>query len=327
MTAEKQRLIEDRDKVKTGGNGVPTWPSANGELCARIIAPMAMPGIIFHTTWRAAKHIAGAKKVLPEFPMKINCYALRFLCGIKRSHSERTILRINKPRRQPRGRCERDLLLPRLHPTHSYMRMLYKYPQNEYPYAHLVEESKRRGKHDREFELTDTNIFANNRYFDVAIEYAKADVSDMLMRITVTNRGPEAAAIELLPTLWFRNTWAWGYDATRPEIYLDDKGIMKASHKQLGSYYFYCEGKHEALFCENDTNTWRLHQHFQPGTFKDGINDYIIFNYPAAINKVNKGTKAAYRIDLNLKAGESKSIRLRLVSRFHQNHFNSSIRF
>jgi len=322
MTAEKQRLIEDRDKVKNWRQWGPylaerQWGtvredySANGDAWNYISHDMARSKAY---RW-GEEGIAGISD-----ENQLLCLALSLWNKKDPILKERFFGLTN-----PEGNHGEDVKEIYYYldstPTHSYMRMLYKYPQSEYPYAHLVEESKRRGKHDREFELTDTNIFANNRYFDVAIEYAKADVSDMLMRITVTNRGPEAAAIELLPTLWFRNTWAWGYDATRPEIYLDDKGIMKASHKQLGSYYFYCEGKHEALFCENDTNTWRLHQHFQPGTFKDGINDYIIFNYPAAINKVNKGTKAAYRIDLNLKAGESKSIRLRLVSRFHQKPF------
>lgn len=322
MTAEKQRLIEDRDKVKNWRQWGPylaerQWGtvredySANGDAWNYISHDMARSKAY---RW-GEEGIAGISD-----ENQLLCLALSLWNKKDPILKERFFGLTN-----PEGNHGEDVKEIYYYldstPTHSYMRMLYKYPQSEYPYAHLVEESKRRGKHDREFELTDTNIFANNRYFDVAIEYAKADVSDMLMRISVTNRGPEAAAIELLPTLWFRNTWAWGYDATRPEIYLDDKGIMKASHKQLGSYYFYCEGKHEALFCENDTNTWRLHQHFQPGTFKDGINDYIIFNYPAAINKVNKGTKAAYRIDLNLKAGESKSIRLRLVSRFHQKPF------
>lgn len=322
MTAEKQRLIEDRDKVKNWRQWGPylaerQWGtvredySANGDAWNYISHDMARSKAY---RW-GEEGIAGISD-----ENQLLCLALSLWNKKDPILKERFFGLTN-----PEGNHGEDVKEIYYYldstPTHSYMRMLYKYPQSEYPYSHLVEETKRRGKHDREFELTDTNIFADNRYFDVAIEYAKADVSDMLMRITVTNRGPEAAAIELLPTLWFRNTWAWGYDATRPEIYLDDKGIMKASHKQLGSYYFYCDAKHEALFCENDTNTWRLHQHFQPGTFKDGINDYIIFNYPAAINKVNKGTKAAYRIDLNLKAGESKSIRLRLVSCFHQKPF------
>jgi hypothetical protein len=163
-------------------------------------------------------------------------------------------------------------------PTHSYMRMLYKYPHQEYPYSLLVEENRKRSKQDREFELIDTGIFADNRYFDVEVTYAKADASDMLMQIRVTNRGAEAAALDVLPTLWFRNTWAWGTEGKIPELYQDDKGVIEVNHAQLGNYYLFCDDrKAEALFCENETNTWRLHQHYKEGSFKDGINDYIVF--------------------------------------------------
>ncbi|MBN8652451.1 MAG: glucosidase [Cytophagales bacterium] len=323
MTAEKQRLIEDRDKVKNWRQWGPylterQWGtvredySANGDAWNYISHDMARSKAY---RW-GEEGIAGISD-----DRQFLCLALALWNKKDPILKERFFGLTN-----PEGNHGEDVKELYYYldstPSHSYMRMLYKYPQREYPYAQLVEESKRRGKQDREFELIDTNIFAEDRYFDVAVEYIKADVSDILMQITVTNRGPEAAALELLPTLWFRNTWAWCGEENKPEIYLDDKGIMKASHKKLGSYYFCCEEKHEALFCENETNTWRLHQHFQPGTFKDGINDYIIFNYPAAVNKISKGTKAAYRIDLNVKSGESKVVRLRLASRFHQKPFH-----
>jgi hypothetical protein len=323
MTAEKQRLIEDRDKVKNWRQWGPylterQWGtvredySANGDAWNYISHDMARSKAY---RW-GEEGIAGISD-----DRQFLCLALALWNKKDPILKERFFGLTN-----PEGNHGEDVKELYYYldstPSHSYMRMLYKYPQREYPYAQLVEESKRRGKQDREFELIDTNIFAEDRYFDVAVEYIKADVSDILMQITVTNRGPEAAALELLPTLWFRNTWAWCGDENKPEIYLDDKGIMKASHKKLGSYYFCCEEKHEALFCENETNTWRLHQHFQPGTFKDGINDYIIFNYPAAVNKISKGTKAAYRIDINVKPGESKVVRLRLASRFHQKPFH-----
>ncbi len=322
MTAEKQRLIEDRDKVKNWRQWGPyladrQWGtvredySANGDAWNYITHDMARSKAY---RW-GEEGIAGISD-----DNQFLCLALALWNKQDPILKERFFGLTN-----PEGNHGEDVKELYYYldstPSHSYMRMLYKYPQREYPYTQLLEESKRRGKQHREFELTDTNIFADNRYFDVAVEYAKADVSDMLMQITVTNRGPESAALELLPTLWFRNTWAWGYDETKPEIYLDDKGKMKASHKKLGAYYFCCEGDHEALFCENDTNTWRLHQHFQAGTFKDGINDYVIFDYPNAINKIKKGTKAAYRIDLSLKAGESKIVRLRLGSQFYQKPF------
>ena len=202
-------------------------------------------------------------------------------------------------------------------PTHSYMRMLYKYPQAEFPYALLVEESRKRNKHQPEYELSDTGVLADNRYFDVQVEYAKHDVDDWLIQITVTNRAMEAAPIELLPTLWFRNTWAWGESATRPEIYLDDKSALKAHHPALGDYYLWCDQKCEALFCQNETNTLRLYQHPQAGTFKDGINDYVIFNDPGAINKIPKGTKASFRLNWTVPAGRSKVARLRLSHTYH----------
>ncbi|MBX2901379.1 MAG: glucosidase [Cyclobacteriaceae bacterium] len=323
MTAEKLRLIEDRDKVKNWRQWGPylterQWGtvredySANGDAWNYITHDMARSKAY---RW-GEEGIAGISD-----DNQLLCLALALWNKKDPILKERFFGLTN-----PEGNHGEDVKELYYYldstPSHSYMRMLYKYPQSEYPYAQLVEESKRRGKLDREFELIDTNIFAENRYFDVVVEYIKADVCDVLMQITVTNHGPEAAALELLPTLWFRNTWAWGGDDTKPEIYLDDKGIMKASHKKLGSYYFCCEGNHETLYCENETNTWRLHQHFQPGTFKDGINDYIIFNYPHAVNKISKGTKAAYRIDLNLRAGESKVVRLRLASRFHQKPFH-----
>lgn len=256
MTAEKQRLIEDRDKVKNWRQWGPylterQWGtvredySANGDAWNYISHDMARSKAY---RW-GEEGIAGISD-----DNQFLCLALALWNKKDPILKERFFGLTN-----PEGNHGEDVKELYYYldstPSHSYMRMLYKYPQREYPYAQLVEESKRRGKQDREFELIDTNIFAEDRYFDVAVEYIKADVSDILMQITVTNRGPEAAAIELLPTLWFRNTWAWGGDETKHEIYLDDKGVMKASHKKLGSYYFCCEEKHEALFCENETNT------------------------------------------------------------------------
>ena len=201
-------------------------------------------------------------------------------------------------------------------PTHSYMKMLYKYPQNEFPYAWLVEENKRRGKLDPEFELIDTGIFQDQKYFDVFIEYAKADEDDILIKITVENRSADEAKLSLLPTLWFRNTWAWGYESYKPELYLDENCVVKVSHRELGDSYLYFEEKAEVLFCENETNTGKLYNHHQNGTFKDGINDYIVFGNPGAINKIHKGTKAAIHFDLDIEAGKSKMICLRFANKF-----------
>jgi hypothetical protein len=201
-------------------------------------------------------------------------------------------------------------------PTHSYMKMLYKYPQRAFPYNELVHENRRRGKLDPEFELIDTGVFNDNRYFDVFIEYAKANTDDLLIRVTVHNRGPEEASVHVLPHVWYRNTWSWGYDNYKPEMYLDDDGYLKISHRELGSFYFMAEGNCTPLFCENETNTGRLYNSARVGTFKDGINDFLTLGKKDAINKIPKGTKAAFDFDLSIPAGGSYVIRLRLASQY-----------
>src|SRR5215831_5786009 len=143
-------------------------------------------------------------------------------------------------------------------PTHSYMRMLYKYPQHEFPYSWLLEENHRRTKKDPEFEIIDTGIFNDNRYFDVFVEYAKSSPEDILVNITVVNRGSEDAALQILPTVWFRNTWAWGYDNYKPLLSSSEKGIINIEHKTLRNYHLYCDHVNsgvqhqpELLFCDN----------------------------------------------------------------------------
>ena len=201
-------------------------------------------------------------------------------------------------------------------PTHSYMKMLYKYPQNEFPYSRLVKESKSRGKKDPEFELLDTGIFDTNEYFDVFIEYAKGDVDDLAIRITVHNRGAKEAALELLPQLWFRNTWSWGMDNYKPEMFLDEHHIIKVTHRDLDNFYLYLSGKQEVLFCENETNSRRLFNYGDPGVFKDGINDYIVNGDAKAIHSRKRGTKAAARYTLSIPPGRSEVIQLRLANRY-----------
>src|SRR2546429_260816 len=146
-------------------------------------------------------------------------------------------------------------------PTHSYLKILYKYPQREFPYAQLVEEnSRRKGDSGQpEFELLDTGMFDDDRYFDVFVEYAKAGPEEILMRVTVHNRGPEAATIHLLPQLWFRNTWSWKPDAKQPQLSLGKSSTISAKHAELGDYTLSCDGKPEILFCDNETNSRRLH--------------------------------------------------------------------
>lgn len=200
-------------------------------------------------------------------------------------------------------------------PTHSYMRMLYKYPQAEYPYANLVDENKRRGKLDPEYELIDTGIFEENRYWDVEIEYAKVDPEDILIRITVSNRGPDAATLHLLPTILFRNNWTWNDSDKHPQLYAA-KGVVELDEIYLGRRRLYCEGSPELLFTENESNTKRLWGVDNATPFvKDGINDYVVNGIKKAVNPKQRGTKASAHHVLTVKAGESQVIRLRLTDK------------
>jgi hypothetical protein len=198
-------------------------------------------------------------------------------------------------------------------PTHSYMKCLYKYPQREYPYADLVTTNARRTRHDFEYELLDTGAFAENRYFDVFVEYAKADAEDILVRITVHNRGPEAARLRVLPTLWFRNTWSWGVDDRRPSLREAATALIETNHHALGPRWLHCDGRPELLFTENESNGRRLWG--APNAFpwvKDSFHSYVIGGDREAVNPERTGTKAAAHYALDVPAGGSQTIRLRL---------------
>ena len=197
-------------------------------------------------------------------------------------------------------------------PTHSYMKYLYKYPQAEFPYTRLVEENRRRGKHEPEFELLDTGVFDDNRYFDVEVEYAKASPEDLLIRIHISNRGPDAAAVDLLPTVWFRNTWSWRDGATKPNMRAVEQAI-EIDVPHYGQRRLFCEGEPELLFTDNETNTFRLYGHANGTRYaKDGINDYVVHGRTDAVNPDRNGTKAAARYQLTVPAGETVTVRLRL---------------
>ncbi len=197
-------------------------------------------------------------------------------------------------------------------PTHSYMKALYKYPQNEFPYKWLIDENKRRGRQDPEFELMDTGIFDRNEYFDVFTEYVKSAQEDILIKITIHNRGEEDAPLNAMPTLWFRNTWAWGYDSRKPDLCASSDKVISIFHKDLGQMWLHTEGEAQLLFCDNETNSRRLYN-YDDGRkyYKDGINDYIIHGADT-VNPKNMGTKAAINYDLNIPARRSVTIRLRL---------------
>ncbi|UOR03594.1 glucosidase [Hymenobacter aerilatus] len=200
-------------------------------------------------------------------------------------------------------------------PTHSYMQMLYKYPQRAFPYEWLVQENARRGRHKAEFELPDTAIFKENRYFDVFIEYAKVGPEDILLQLTVCNRGPEEATVQVLPQLWFRNTWAWGHDNYCPQLYATEAGgSISVDHRELGERYLYYEGEPDLLFCENETNTQRLYNApSEAQYYKDGINNYVVYGHEQAVNPAKRGTKAAVHYSLTIPAGGEQVLRLRLA--------------
>ncbi|HEX3624730.1 MAG TPA: glucosidase [Verrucomicrobiae bacterium] len=197
-------------------------------------------------------------------------------------------------------------------PTHSYLKFLYKYPQAEYPYSRLVDENRRRGADQPEFELLDTGVFDDNRYFDVFVEYAKAAPDDILMVVTVHNRGPEPAKLFLLPQICFRNTWSWKLNPVKPSLAEDDGGI-KIQHGQLGQFRLDCDGKPSLLFCENETNARRLFGRQVQGSFKDAFHDYIVNGNLTALNPKKTGTKAGALYTLNVQPGTSVSVRLRLA--------------
>ena len=202
-------------------------------------------------------------------------------------------------------------------PTHSYMKYLYKYPQAAFPYGDLIETSKRRNRGDMEYELLDTGIFNGDRYFDVFVEYAKQSPEDILIQISVSNRGPDPATVHVLPTLWFRNIWTWWKGTPKPSLkqVAGQRGaqVVAASHADLGERYLYCEGDAPLLFTENETNNQRIFGSANAFPYvKDGINNYVVDGNQAAVNPERTGTKSAAHYQLQVGAGQSATIRLRL---------------
>ena len=218
-------------------------------------------------------------------------------------------------------------------PTHSYMKMLYKYPQDAFPYEDLVAENRRRTGADFEYDLADTGVFKENRYFDVLMEYAKAGPEDILIRISITNCGPEEADCRVLPTLWFRNTWSWGYDAGpmgdvpgKPGLKLQERSagssVIRADHPAAGIYFLYAEDPREFLFTENETNTARLYQSANDHRYvKDAFHEYLINGRMEAVNPGREGTKAAVIFHETVRAGQTKTLRLRLSAEFRNEAF------
>ncbi|MEO1131988.1 MAG: glucosidase, partial [Cyanobacteria bacterium J06639_1] len=211
-------------------------------------------------------------------------------------------------------------------PTHSYLKALYKYPQAEYPYKRLVEENQQRGRHAHELELLDTGVFDDNRYFDVFIEYAKASPQDMLIQISIANRSSESKTIHVLPHLWFRNTWAWDEESTKPKLSLAQKQDayyeIAATHAELGEYRLYCDRQsHDCtpLFTENESNYQHLFGTENPTKYvKDAVHRYVIHDDDEAVNPERVGTKYAAHYAIEVPAGETRQIKLRLCDRLPQ---------
>ena len=202
-------------------------------------------------------------------------------------------------------------------PTHSYMKYLYKYPQAGFPYANLVETSRRRGRDEFEYELLDTGAFDQDRYFDVFVEYAKASPEDLLIQISIYNRGPDPAELHVLPTLWFRNEWSWQGGPDRPALQqvpgTATTSVVQAVHAKLGQLNLYCEGEVPLLFTENETNTQRIFGVPNRSPYvKDSINNYVVHGQPEVVNPEKKGTKVAAHYRLTVNPGECQVVRLRL---------------
>lgn len=198
-------------------------------------------------------------------------------------------------------------------PTHSYMRYVYKYPHRAFPYEQLVRENQKRGLKDQEYELIDTGIFADNRYFDIILEYAKASPEDLLIQMTIVNRSAEAKKIHLLPTLWFRNTWSFGKKGAKPILKKTDK-MIAAEHPTLGKRYLYFQGPQEVLFTENDTNLQKLYGKPNAAPYvKDAFHEYIVHGSKAEVNPANEGTKCAVHYECTIAPGQTQFFRLRLT--------------
>jgi hypothetical protein len=193
-------------------------------------------------------------------------------------------------------------------PTHSYMKYLYKYPQNAFPYLDLINTNRGRSRTDPEYELIDSGVFSEDRYFDVFVEYAKASPTDILIEISVSNRGPDGSAIHVLPTLWFPNIWTWWPDEPKPSLREVSTGsdalAISAADPLLGTYFLNCEGQPSLLFTENETNNKRLFSTANATPYvKDGINDYVVAGRQNAVNPNRTGTKAAAHYQLRVGAG------------------------
>ena len=317
MTAEKRRLIEDREKKKY-------WRRFGHYLAERQWGPVREDYSADGDAWQYLTHDQARSKAfrwgeegiggICDEHQLLN-FSLAFWNTKDPILKERLFGLTGKEGNHGED-CKEHYYYLDSTPTHSYMKMLYKYPQEAFPYRRLIEENGKRNRSQPEFDLVDTGIFDEDKYFDIFIEYAKAAPDDVLIKISIHNRGPAKATLHVLPQAWFRNTWSWGYHSYKPDMFKDSKGVIRLHHEHLGAFYLYGEGQSDLLFCENETNTQRLYGCHTEGTFKDGINDFVVDQKPGTLNDSHHGTKAAFHYRMSLAAGKSKVLRLRLADRF-----------
>ena len=254
------------------------------------------------------------------------------------SHPQRTLVWLGRAGRQSWRGCQGALLLSDSTPTHSYCKALYKYPQAAFPYKQLIEENARRGKFDREFELLDTKIFDDGRYFDVTVQYAKASSDDILIRLTITNHGPENAPLDLLPTLWFRNTWDWGRTGDgywpKPRLRGGQTAPSWPEHASLGSFQLAAAPSQSGvaprfLWTDNESNVQRLFNAPNPDPYvKDAFHEYACLENVEAVNPAGAGTKAAahYHLEVAPKATIEVHLRLSSVGRRPEKSVRAGVR-
>ncbi|MBE7178952.1 MAG: glucosidase, partial [Mucilaginibacter polytrichastri] len=197
--------------------------------------------------------------------------------------------------------------------THSYLKMLYKYPLSRFPYETIVSENAKRGKLDREFEIQDTGVFSKGNYADVFVEYARDDINDILIRITVKNNSTKKASLNVLPTVWFRNTWDWGYDDYKPSLFAEGNSI-RIDHRTTGLMFLHQQTDASLLFCDNETNNPKVYKSAASGYFKDGINEFLVNRKSDTINPAQTGTKACVNSVITLGGGQTKTLQYRLTA-------------
>ena len=321
-TAEKKRLIEDRDGKKN-------WRKFGPYLTERQWGTVREDYSADGTAWHYFPHDHARSKAYRwgeegiggiSDDEQLLCFAVS-LWNKKDPILKERLFGLTGPEGNHAEDCKELYYYVDSTPSHSYMKMLYKYPQAAFPYQQLVEENGNRGKQHPEYEILDTGVFDDNSYFDVFVEYAKADADDILIQITVHNRGSKKAPLTLLPTCWFRNTWGWGVDEYKPQMKLSGDAVVM-DHRDAGKFYFAADKFDEVLFCQNETNTLRLYNYPSAGTFKDGINDYVIHGNKDAIEKTPQGTKVAFRMELNIAGNSSSTVRLRISPSKTKNAFS-----